>query len=236
MPESLFGRMVRVRRAKLRLPRAKLGALVGRSLAAVRSWEKGRSRPTNSSVLAALSAVLGVEEKRLFGKAGRDVPEVEASPTVEQALATLAPEAHLDEAASGPLGVGPENSAAPADPEGPARDPATPGHEPPPLGPPFETAPVMIDEPRRGTASSPNGYQEPSYAATSPGYYITTVLPPAYEPSYMEDESQRQLYRVRNLATIAFMLVLGIALIWAFSEGWSAFNTWWDDFLGSLRL
>lgn len=220
-----------MRRTKLGLSRAQLGELVRRSPATVRSWLKGQSRPTNPSTLAALSEGLGVEEKMLSGKAGREAPKVEESPTVEQALATPAPEDDLDEAASSPVGASLKRLAPPGVREEPARDPAMSDHDAPPLSPP-----VMIDEPHGGTAPPPNGYQEPSVAATSSGYYVTTVAPPAHEPSYMEDGSQRQLYRVRNLATMVALLVMGIALIWAFSEGWSALNTWWDGFFGSLRL
>jgi hypothetical protein len=52
----------------------------------------------------------------------------------------------------------------------------------------------------------------------------------------MEDSTQRQMYRVRNLATIVLMVGLVIVLLWAFSNTLGALVSWWDDFFGQLRL
>ncbi len=54
--------------------------------------------------------------------------------------------------------------------------------------------------------------------------------------SYLEDRSQRQLYRVRALATLVALVALGVALLWAIGEGTGALGQWWDGFFGSLRL
>ena len=92
MPERSFGRTVRYRRTKLGLSHAKLGELVGRSATTVRSWERDKSHPNDHGVLTALAAILGVDERSLFEKAGQTPPAIESSPTIEQALATLDPE------------------------------------------------------------------------------------------------------------------------------------------------
>jgi hypothetical protein len=52
----------------------------------------------------------------------------------------------------------------------------------------------------------------------------------------MEDQSQRQMYRVRTLATLVVLVALVVALIWAVQEGFGALGTWWDEFFGNLRL
>ena len=52
----------------------------------------------------------------------------------------------------------------------------------------------------------------------------------------MEDRTQRQLYRVRNLATIVILVSLGIAFLWALTQSVDALASWWDEFFGSLRL
>ena len=197
MPERSFGRTVRYRRTKLGLSQAKLGELVGRSSTTVRSWERDKSKPTESEVLSALSAILGVDELTLFEKAGQQPPEVETSPTVEEALATLSPESSEDDQ--------------PLDPE------------------PVATEPVPGDE-------ETSGEPAPAYAAPPEPYRLTTAIPPLLEPSYMEDRIQRQLYRVRNLATIVLLIALGIAFLWALTEGIDALSVWWDDFFGNLRL
>lgn len=65
---------------------------------------------------------------------------------------------------------------------------------------------------------------------------MTTPSPPFVEPSYMEDSEQRQLYRVRNLATVVLFVGLVIVLLWSLSNTLEAFGEWWNDFFGSLRL
>jgi hypothetical protein len=67
-------------------------------------------------------------------------------------------------------------------------------------------------------------------------FLITAPTPPAVEPSYMEDNQQRQLYRVRNLATIVLVVALIVVFLWSLSNAIDAFGTWWEDFFGSLRL
>lgn len=92
MPERSFGRTVRYRRTKLGLSQSQLADLVGRSPSTVRSWESDRSTPNEPKVLFTLAAILGIDERTLFDKAGVERPAiVETSPTIEQALATLAP-------------------------------------------------------------------------------------------------------------------------------------------------
>ena len=67
-------------------------------------------------------------------------------------------------------------------------------------------------------------------------FVLSAATPPMVEPSYMEDSSQRQLYRVRNLATIVLLVALVIVLLWAFSSTIDALGSWWDDFFGTLKL
>ena len=196
MPERSFGRTIRARRTKLGLSQTKLGELVGRSPSTVRSWERDKSRPNDAAVLTALSAVLGVDESALFEKAGQRIPEVEDSPTVEQALATLNPGAVVDEESE--TGLDGEAIESPPAPE-------------------FASV--------RPTSAAPN---EP--------YVIARAAPPVHEPAYMEDRTQRQLYRVRNLATIVILVALGVAFLWALTQSFDALGTWWDEFFGSLRL
>lgn len=189
--------MIRSRRTKLGLSQAKLGDLVGRSPSTVRSWERDKGQPNDFAVLTALSAVLGVDERTLFEMAGQQMPEVEDTPTVEQALATLNPEAVVD-----------------AEPEIDDVD-DEPVESPP--------APEFVSVP-------------PSYAAPNEPYVIAAATPPVHEPTYMEDRNQRQLYRVRNLATIVILVALGVAFLWALTQSFDALGTWWDEFFGSLRL
>ncbi len=217
MPERSFGRTVRYRRIKLGLSQAKLGELVGRSTATIKSWERDKSRPNDPKVLAALAAVLGVNEKQLFGKADVDPPPLveETSPTVEQALATLNPKdtMHLEDTPS-PRSRG-HGDAVDADHES-ERNPLAPD--------PSEREMVRAAAP------------QPAYVAPPDPYVETPLTPNLADLSYMEDRSQRQMYRVRTLATLVAFVALVVALIWAMGEGLGALGEWWDDFFGNLRL
>jgi hypothetical protein len=70
-----------------------------------------------------------------------------------------------------------------------------------------------------------------------PEPYVQTPLTPTLtDVSYVEDGSQRQLYRVRTLATLVALVALVVAFIWAIGEGVGALGDWWDSFFGQLRL
>lgn len=207
MPERSFGRTVRYRRTRLGLSQAKLGELVGRSAGTIRAWERDKSLPTDAGVLEALAAILGINERVLFEKAGQKPPEIEASPTIEEALATLDP----DLAENTEFSTDPDQeptSVQTTDPE-----PSLPGADPPVPVPPIAT-----------------------YAKPSEPRVITQTVLRAPEPSYVEDTAQRQLYRLRNLATVVLLVALGVALVWALGQGLGALGDWWDEFFGNLRL
>jgi transcriptional regulator with XRE-family HTH domain len=249
MPERSFGRTVRYRRTKLGLSQAKLGDLVGRSASTIRSWERDNSVPNDPKILAALAAILGVDEVHLFEKAGTELPGVESSPTVEEALATLNPESsynparpifdlepavidsgHLED--DSPVEAdrdGPDDRDDPADAEDadlpPVVFPAPGPHGPLTQPDPISVSPVT-ELPAERSALSPSAEQ----------FLLTTSTPSAHELSYIEDQSQRQMYRVRTMATVVAALALVIALIWAFNESLAALGEWWDQFFGNLRL
>lgn len=251
MPERSFGRMVRYRRTKLGLSQAKLAELVGRSPSTIRAWERDKSAPTEKAVLHALAAILGVDEKHLFEKAGQEPPpEIETSPTVEEALATLSPEpvgaagisvTDADEAEEAlesdevdQVEVSDEDTAE-DDSEGPGEldlEPAPAAVETLDRSDDSSAAPPAVTP--QPQPSGPDA--EPGYVAPPEPYMITAPTPPVAEPSYMEDTGQRQLYRVRSLATLVVVVALIIAFLWALSEGLDAIGSWWDDFFGSLRL
>ena len=196
MPERSFGRTIRYRRTKLGISQAKLGDLVGRSASTVRSWERDRSTPNDSAVLSTLAAVLGLEERILYDKSGVAIPERETSPTVEEALASLAPDTVSTEVFDEPM------------------------------------LPLAEEEVPSSTPPLP----PPAYISTPESYVIAAASPPLVEPSYMEDRFQRQMYRVRHLATLVMLVALVIVLLWSVSNAFSAFGLWWDDFFGQLRI
>lgn len=240
MPERSFGRTVRYRRNKLGLSQAKLAELVGRSTATIRAWERDKSRPTDPKVVSTLAAILGIDERQLFERAEVDPPMVaETSPTVEQALATLSVE----------TAPAPESDDVDIDVDLSDVD------EPAPI-----PVPVSVEQYRLDLVAMDDGAKEgrvevapaarqprreralvaaaagPAYVAPPDPYLQTPVTPPVNDLSYIEDDSQRQLYRVRNLATLVAAVALVVMFIWALGEGIGALGEWWDEFFGNLRL
>jgi transcriptional regulator with XRE-family HTH domain len=225
MPERSFGRLVRYRRTKLGLSQAELGQLVGRSPATIRSWEADKSIPNDPKILTTLSAILGVDERSIFNKAGQEPPMVvEDSPTVEEALASLtsevetnlpAPTSKFYEELEESIVEEPKRAVALAPLEDEATDQPDILIELHPTPPPSVPAPVP-------TPAPPMAIPTPTY--------------PLVEASYIEDGSQRQLYHVRTLATVVGLVALVVALIWAAGEGLSALGEWWDGFISTLRL
>ncbi len=237
MPERSFGRTVRYRRTKLGLSQAKLGDLVGRSPATIRSWESDRSTPNDPEVIATLSAILGVDERTLFGKAGVTLPVVEeTSPTIEEALASLAPDRE-DEEEMVVLSMTSllEESLSPEGEVSPA-SPGSPDHREPDKVEPssLPTAAALRMVPLAPVAPPP---PTDLGAPTTTQTVTTTQVPrPVGEASYIEDPGQKPLYRVRTLATVVALVGLVITLLWAIGQGLDALGQWWDDFFGTLRL
>lgn len=230
MPERSFGRTVRYRRTKLGLSQAKLGELVGRSTATIRSWERDKSRPNDPKVLAALAAILGVNEKHLFGKADVEPPVAEeTSPTVEQALATLNP----PRPGFDPEPLAPSEASEPTIEEPAAEEPLA--EEPPTDADDLEDE-VHAPERAATVRQLVGAPSQPAYVAPPDPYQQTPLTPSLADVSYMEDRSQRQMYRVRTLATLVAFVALVVAFVWALGEGLGALGEWWDAFFGELRL
>ncbi|MGH8950913.1 MAG: helix-turn-helix domain-containing protein [Acidimicrobiia bacterium] len=256
MPERSFGRTVRYRRTKIGLSQAQLGELVGRSASSIRSWERDVSTPTDPSVINALSAILDIDGRSLYDKAGVDLPAEESHSTVEQALASLAPlpledpieeTVEPDPVVAGSHDLDEVEPGLDADSELEAEvhehddgiEPALEGlREPEPEFESFSLEP----EPNPGSeplvAAHMESNREPSPAFVSPPepYVITAPTAPVVEPSYVEDTDQRQMYRVRNLATVVLVVALAILLLWSVSNAVDAIGTWWDEFFQTLRV
>ncbi len=220
--------MVRYRRTKLGLSQAKLGELVGRSTATIRSWERDKTRPGDEKVLSALAAVLGLSERQLFEKAEVDPPAVETSPTVEQALATLSPVEETNDLPHGKEG----------EPLGPPRgsEPISVPQTPPPLSVMVGAVPSDAQATSHDEGDEISKSDTPAYVAPPEPYVQTPLVPALADVSYVEDPGQRQMYRVRSLATLVGFVALVVAFVWALGEGVGALGVWWEEFFGNLRL
>ena len=255
MPERSFGRTVRYRRTKIGLSQAQLGELVGRSASSIRSWERDLSTPTDPSVITALSAILDIDVRALFDKAGVPVPPEQKHSSVEEALASLAPlplEEPIEEDVEPDPVVVPYDSPEPLDKElepvldadleleaevrehlgddepGPEADA---DREPDPEFESFSPRPETV-----GVAEMSKTSEPPAFSSPPEPFVITAPTPPVVEPSYMEDTNQRQIYRVRNLATVVLVIALFIILLWSLSNTLDAVGDWWDEFFRTLRI
>ena len=244
---------MRYRRTKIGLSQAQLGELVGRSASSIRSWERDVATPTDPSVLTALSAILDIDGRALFDKAGVESPRQETHPTVEESLASLAPlpleepiEERIDPdpliaTAAAATAIAPGLDAdfeleaevkehLPTEPEPESIE------QPEPTIDTFSLPPDSVAEPEPVGAAQMTTSNEPAYVSPPEPYLITAPTPPVVEPSYMEDENQRQMYRVRNLATVVLVVALAIVLLWSLSNALEAVGSWWEEFTNTLRL
>jgi transcriptional regulator with XRE-family HTH domain len=221
------------------LSQAKLGELVGRSASTIRSWERDDTVPNDEAVIDALSAVLGIDKYLLYSKAGMEIVPHETSPTVEEALATLSPAATIGDIpsqAAQPIALDDEADDDSQIEQSEAED----GEEsiadqwlrPFPEEVPPEPDPLWPTPPPHLPVATP----PPGYIAPRGSLVYAAARPPVVEPSYIEDENQRQVYRIRNLATMVLVVALVVVLVWAMGNAWDSFSTWWDDFFGQLRL
>ena len=197
--------------------------------------------PRDPEVLATLSAILGIDERSLFEKAGVERPhgfEFETSPTVEQALASIAPDGEVA-AESSPTVEEVLASLAPDEPTAIDEVPEAEPVDEEPAAEVDEEARAVTPARRSETRSRAQlrAVTRPMPRPVSEPAPVTTLRPVAVrEASYIEDPAQRQFYQVRTLASVLGLVALAIAMLWAVANGMDALGQWWDDFFSGLRL
>jgi transcriptional regulator with XRE-family HTH domain len=87
-----FGDLVRRGREEAGLSQSRLALLIGKSPTTIRAWEHGRTNPADPAAVAALAAVLGLNEAELLGQAGFEAPVARTRPSARQELSNLANE------------------------------------------------------------------------------------------------------------------------------------------------
>jgi transcriptional regulator with XRE-family HTH domain len=87
-----FGDLVRRGREEAGLSQSRLALLIGKSPTTIRAWEHGRTNPADPGAVAAVAAVLGLDEAELLGQAGFEVPAARTRPSARQELSNLASE------------------------------------------------------------------------------------------------------------------------------------------------
>lgn len=87
-----FGDLVRRGREEAGLSQSRLALLIGKSPTTIRAWEHGRTHPADPGAVAALAAVLGLDEAELLVSAGFEAPVATTRPSARQELNSLATE------------------------------------------------------------------------------------------------------------------------------------------------
>lgn len=87
-----FGDLVRRGREEAGLSQSRLAVLIGKSPTTVRAWEHGRTNPADPEAVAALAAVLGLDETELLGHAGFDAQPARTRLSAREELTSLAKE------------------------------------------------------------------------------------------------------------------------------------------------
>ncbi|HKX75026.1 MAG TPA: helix-turn-helix transcriptional regulator [Acidimicrobiia bacterium] len=211
MSEPAFGDLIRRGREKARISQARLAELIGRSPSTIRSWEHGRTRPSDRSYLKALAAVLGLAEQELVEAAGLEVVEVEPPPrpTVEEELRTLAPERTV---------------MIPVPPSVPKVEPEVAA---------ISSSETVVTETDLVAPAVTNG--------SSPRVRkVTAVAPPApyvvRPTSYIEDQEEKEFYWRRWALTAVSVLFMVVVFIWALREAGGAVGELITDFFDSFNI
>ncbi len=244
-----FGDSIRRGRAMAGLSQAKVAELIGKSPSTVRSWELGRTSPSEPGVVSALAAVLGIDESILLGRAGFDEPVLTPRPSLEEELDGLR---HND-----PTPIPPPEPLPPKEVKAKAKAPRKLPVSRPSLfglreGPPRHLVPEGIElqplPPLLAAATLPAETEEKPISITvleAPKPEVprrerkVTVLPRAATGaarSYVEDSDQLELYRWRGVVTMVCLVVLALAFWWALRNLGSAVSDFFGSFIDLLNF
>lgn len=243
MGVTKFGSTIKRRRDALGISQSRLADLVGRSTSTIRNWEKDSASPSDPADVVALAAVLGVPEPELLEAAGFEPSIVESAPTLEESFASLTSETAIAKPSSDP-DPDPDPDPEP-EPDSPTTE--TPdlrenlgseggGHEsdddePEPLVDSDESTDEDLEPEPLTTAERVRGRR--LFRAAPPTVLEAT---PIGEASYMEEESERQRYRIRSMITAMVVIALVFVLMWSFGRTTDAISSMWDEFIGMLSI
>lgn len=244
MSDSDFAVLIRHNRERLGLTASRVAELIGRSPGTVRAWEKGTTRPTDDSVVSSLAAVLGIDEGALFEAAGLEPPVMESSPSMRQALSTLAPRWEPTEQPSGQRTVVEVEADRARVYEAPTAQSREPSTSSPTLNPDEEEE-TDVSEPAttavghvRSRSARP-GFADRLRSATlrrtpRPASAPSTLPPVPMTPSYMEDANERWSYRLRAVYTAVGVVLLVIVLGWAATNFFDSLGQLWSELTANL--
>jgi len=248
-----FGDIVRRRREEAGLSQSRLAQLIGKSPTTVRSWEHGRTNPADPQAVAAIAAVLGLNESELLGQAGFEASPARARPSARQELTSLATE-RTELIALAPTLEAPERSK-PIRPSSPEYDlvespvivetrvEPTPEIEitVEPVKIPIPIPPVEIPKPK---------VQIPKPKVQIPKPKAKMVVTRQAAPlvpqsgsngfvagrSYLENEAEKEFYRRRGVITAVVMVFMVIVIWWALNRTGGAIGDLIESIVGLLDI
>jgi transcriptional regulator with XRE-family HTH domain len=236
---SDFGGIIRDAREKAGLSPHRVGELIGRAPGTVRAWERGRTVPSDPFAVSSLAAVLAIDELELFRAAGLNPPGRQPSRTIEQELATIAPQRSAPSSST--------NAAEPAEARIEERASVATDETFVPVlpfeadAPPTDALSAFFDKSKDFLAElvapleRARRLRRERDAASAPRQIPVTPAPSApLTGSYMDDPEERWSYRLRAMWTAAGVGALGVLLLWAGSHAWQAFGETWDALLSGL--
>ncbi|MGH8927915.1 MAG: helix-turn-helix domain-containing protein [Acidimicrobiia bacterium] len=214
-----FGDLVRRGREMAGLSQSRLAHLIGKSATTIRSWEHGRTNPGDARSVAALAAVLGLDESDLLGRAGFDAPAPKSPRSAREELSSLATERTELVALAPPVDVdrGFHSHKVMDDDVAVRRESVT-----------------TTVQPRQVDGREQNGPKVTAVAPAPPHPLPHTVL--VGGRSYLEDEEEREFYRRRSIITAAVLVFLLITAWWALGRTGSAIGEFIDGIVGSLDI
>jgi transcriptional regulator with XRE-family HTH domain len=238
-----FGDSIRRGREIAGLSQAKVAHLIGKSPSTVRSWEMGRTSPSEPAAVSALAAVLGIDEPTLLSRAGFEQTEAPSRLTLEQELEALT----ISDPTPIPAPPKPESQpkakrsierfAFPGLRQGPPRHLVPKGIELQPM-PPLLAAAAAQDV-VEADAETPISITVVPTATPTRRERKVTMIPAKASPvarSYVEDTEQREFYRWRTIATLVLLFVLYLAFWWALRNMGSAISDFFGGFIDQLNF
>ncbi|HJU80661.1 MAG TPA: helix-turn-helix transcriptional regulator [Acidimicrobiia bacterium] len=248
-----FGDSIRRGRETAGLSQARVAQLIGRSPSTVRAWEQGRSQPSDSDSVAALAAVLGLDENNLLHKAGFEPAAQSSRASLESELASLRT-VEVPVVRESPRHLGWEGAVAtapaPSEPwievEKPAFD-VKAWIEPRAKAVVARASELIVDfqrrlkdrpkpEPRPKPAPKTSSPPEMVASQPAPQVRLDPRLGPLVAKSYVEDDSERDFYRRRMVGTLLVLVFLFITLWWALRNTGGAIADFVGGFIDELQI
>ncbi|HJU51484.1 MAG TPA: helix-turn-helix transcriptional regulator [Acidimicrobiia bacterium] len=249
-----FGDSIRRGRETVGLSQARVAQLIGRSPSTVRAWEQGRSQPSDSDSVAALAAVLGLDENGLLRKAGFEPAAQGSRASLESELASLrtvdVPVArestrHLEW--EGAVATAPPPDEPWIEVEKPAFDIRT-WIEPRAKAVVARANDLITDfqqrlkdrpKPEPRPRPAPKASKSPDLVASQPApppVRLDPRLGPLVAKSYIEDDAERDFYRRRMVGTLLVLVFLFITLWWALRNTGGAIGDFVGGFIDELKI